>query len=120
MAVRKCPQCLTVVPATRVVAYSNSIECPGCKKLLEVSALSRYIGTAGGLVVAALVWQWVDQHGGMLGWVLPIVYAFLAFSIAAPLLLMLTADLRLAAAEPVHEPEPVAAGHASGHGGAQH
>ncbi len=118
MAIRKCPQCLTVVPAAQVAAYSDSIECPRCKKLLEVSAASRYLATSAGLVAGVLVWRWMSHSGGMLGWVLPVVYAFLAFSVVAPIVLMLTADLRNKPAEPVVEPAAAAAGH--GPSGSQH
>ena len=123
MAVRKCPQCLTVVSAARTVAYSEGMECPGCKAQLEVSPASRYIATLAGLVAGALVWRLAGKPGGMLGWVLPVLYAFLAFSIVAPLVLMLSADLRSKppeeAAEPAHAPirSEQAASHGEAHRG---
>jgi hypothetical protein len=101
MAVRKCPSCLTTVPAGSVVAFSNDIECPGCKQPLEISPLSRNIAVIAGLVAAAAVYYWAarpDAADSLLGWVLPIVYAFLALSVVEPLVLMATADLRLKAA----------------------
>jgi hypothetical protein len=53
----------------------------------------------------------------MLGWLLPLVYGFLALSFVAPLVLMLTADLRLKPEEalPVMAHEEPAAGHGGGH-----
>ncbi len=56
----------------------------------------------------------------MLGWVLPIVYAFLALSIVSTLTLMLLADLRLKADSP--KPVEVAAetGLGSSHHGGSH
>ena len=116
MAIRACPLCLTKVPAGSVVAYSNGIECPGCKAQLEVSTGSRMLATFVGLVAGALVWQLTRTSGGTLDWVLPMVYAFLAFSAVAAIFMMATADLRLRPAEPVVEPATPAAGH--GHGGA--
>jgi hypothetical protein len=104
VAIRTCPLCLTKVPAGFVVAYSDDIECPGCKSRLEVSVGSRVLATTLGLLAGALVWRWTRASGGMLGWVLPMVYAFLAFSVVTPLFLMAAADLRLKSAEPLVEP----------------
>ncbi len=103
------------VPAGAVVAYSDGMECPGCKSRLEVSAGSRMIATALGLLAGALVWRLTRNSGGMLGWVLPVVYAFLAFSVVAPLFLMATADLRLKSAEPAAEPVAAGGSHGGGH-----
>ncbi len=97
MAVRQCPSCLTVVPAGRVVAHSDDLVCPGCQRPLEISALSRNLVVTAGLLAATGVWRVTSdgpRNGYALGWVLPIVYAILAFGAVAPLLLILTADLR--------------------------
>ncbi len=118
MAIRTCPLCLAKVPAARVVAYSDGMECPGCKAQLEVSSASRMIATTLGLLAGALVWRLTRGSGGMLGWVLPMVYAFLAMSVVAPLFLMVTADLRIKSVEPLAEPATPAAGH--GHSGGRH
>src|SRR5712692_10185037 len=104
MAVRRCPQCLTVVPSGHAVAYSDAIECPGCKAQLEVSAGSRWIATVAGLAAAVLVWRLTRTSAGTLGWVLPVVYAFLALSAVSALALMFIADLRLKPAQSVAEP----------------
>jgi hypothetical protein len=104
MAVRKCPSCLTTIPAGEVAAFSNDIECPGCRQPLEISPLSRNIAVMAGLVAAAGVYHWAarpDAADSLLGWVTPIVYAFLALSVVAPLVLMATADLRLKAASDI-------------------
>src|ERR1700680_1131931 len=101
MAGRKCPSCLTTVAARGVAGFSNDIECPGCRQPLEVSPLSRNMAVIAGLVAATGVYRWAarpDAADSMLGWVAPIVYAFLALSVVAPLVLMATADLRLKAA----------------------
>ena len=95
MAVRVCPLCMTKVSAAKVVAYSNELECPSCQARLEISPGSRSIATWVGLVAGALVWRVTARADGMLGCVLPIVYAFLAFSVVSPLVLMLIADLRV-------------------------
>ena len=118
MAVRKCPYCLAVVTAGRTTAFSNDLECPGCHRPLEISPISRHISVWAGLAAGAGVWYWASrpENGGeSLGWALPVVYAFLAFSIVAPVILMLTGDLRLkpvdaAPQASVHE---VDAGHAT-------
>lgn len=116
MAARVCPQCMTKVPAGSVVAYSDGMECPGCKTQLEISLGSRFLATLLGLLVAALVWRLTRAAGSMLGWVLPMVYSFLAFSIVAPLFLMFTADLRIKPAEQVAEPLATTShGHAGTH-----
>ena len=122
MAVRKCPQCFAVVSAARTLAYSHDLECPGCRAPLEVSAGSRTLATLAGLLASVLVWRLAGAPAsghGELGWVLPVVYAFFAFSIVAPLTLMFVADLRLRPAEPTAEPEhaPIESGQAEvGHG----
>ena len=123
MAIRKCPQCLTVLPAGHVVAYSNGMECPGCKRELEVSPASRFLATLAGLLAAVLVWRLAAPGQGHLGFVLPLVYSFFAFSIVAPLALMLSADLRNKpeeAAAPAQEENqghtaPSGAGHSAHH-----
>jgi hypothetical protein len=99
MAVRKCPYCLAVVPATQVVAHSNDLTCPGCGRPLEVSPISTHVSVAAGLAGAVIVWHFSAGSEGMLGWVLPIVYSFFAFSIISPLILMLAGDLRLKSVE---------------------
>lgn len=123
MAARKCPYCLTVVPAGSVVAYSDDLICPGCQRPLEIAPVSRDIAEVLGLAAAAIVWHWAVRSWlaqTSLGWVLPIVYAFLALSIVSTLILMLSADLRLKADAP--RPAEVAAetGHGSPHHGGSH
>ncbi len=104
MAIRKCPQCLTVIPAGEAAACSDTITCPGCRKPLEVASLSRHFAVWLGLGAAAGVWLLTRGRGGSLGWVLPIVYAFLAYSFTSALMVMLTADLRNRPIEPPAEP----------------
>ena len=111
MAVRKCPQCLAVIPATQALAYSNSIECSGCKKKLIVSDASRFLATLAGLLAAVLVWRLWGSTDGMLGWVKPVLVGFFVFSIVTPLALAFLADLRLKPEEPVYKAAP-----ASNHG----
>jgi hypothetical protein len=92
-----------MVPAVSVVAYSNDLVCPGCKKPLEISGFSRNIAMFAGLAAAFIVWAAASAHysrqSSALGWVLPIVYSYLALSIVAPLALILLADLRLKSPE---------------------
>ncbi len=117
MAVRKCPKCLAVIPAGESAAYSDSVECSHCKTRLEVSEGSRMLATWLGLGAGYLVWRLTLGSGGMLGWALPILYSFLAFSVVAALSTMFSADLRIKPAEPVAEPA-----HAppASHGAAHH
>ena len=115
MAVRRCPHCLAVIPAAQVVAYTDGIECPGCKARLEVGAASRFLATTTGLLAGVVVWRLSPPGHGVFGWVLPVVYSIFAFSVIAPLVLMAIADLRNKPPEPVGEAVPH---HASGgHGG---
>lgn len=128
MAVRRCPKCLAVISAGEPAAFSDAMECPRCKTRLEVATGSRMLASWMGLAAGFVVWR-LTYHGfdtenvqavvnsasarGMLGWALPVVYCFLAFSIVSALATMFTADLRIKPAEPASEPAP-----AGGDGGA--
>jgi hypothetical protein len=112
MAARQCPNCLGMVPAGKVVSYSNDLACPGCQKPLEISDFSRNLAAFVALAAAVLVW-WLaaasfSNSTSALGWVLPVVYSYFAFSIVAPIALLLLADLRLKSADatPVHHEVP--------------
>ena len=123
MAIRRCPYCLAVVPAGPSVAYSDELICPGCRRPLEISSASRDVAEALGLAGAAIVWfgttkSWLSQTA--LGWVLPMVFAFLALSVVSTLSLMLSADLRLRADAPKPVEVAAEAGHGAHHGGSHH
>lgn len=108
--------CLKAVPAGYVVAYSDAMDCPGCGQRLEVSAGSRYLASLAGIAAALLVWRMSEASQGMMGFVTAVLYAFLGFSIVAPVVLMLIADLRVKSEESGVEAAPVAPhGHGSGH-----
>jgi hypothetical protein len=111
VAVRMCPHCQTEISAPISVARSNDIECPKCGAQLEVASGSRTISTLCGLAAGTVAWRLSAGLPGDLGGVLPTLYAFLAFGIVSPLVLMFTANLRNAPALPV----PVAV-HADSHG----
>jgi hypothetical protein len=102
---RKCPNCFADVPKTSLLAYSNDLECPSCHSPLEPSNWSRNISAFAGLALAAVVWRVTTAHYSLrpsgLGWVLPVLFSYLAYSIVAPLVLVLTGDLRLKSSEPV-------------------
>ena len=116
MAVRICPHCKAEITAAIAAAYSNSIECPQCKARLEVAPGSRTISTLCGLAAAAIAWRLSSDSGGDLGAVLPTLYAFLAFGIVSPLILMFSANLCNASALPSPEPAQAADAHgAAGH-----
>ena len=123
MAVRICPHCKTGVTASNVAAYSFGVECPKCETRLEVAPETRMIATLCGLAAGAIAWRLSINSGGDLGGVLPTLYAFLAFGIVSPLVLMFTANLRNApvipVAEAAHDAGTSAHGTA-GHGGGHH
>jgi hypothetical protein len=99
MSTRQCPNCFAFLPPGQIVAYSYDLVCPSCQHPLEISALSRNLPAYAGLVAGAIVWWLASAHysgqPGGLGWVLPLLLSYLAFSIVAPLVLMFTADLTL-------------------------
>jgi hypothetical protein len=100
------------------VARSNDMECPKCEARLEVASGSRTISTLCGLAAGTIAWRLSTGLPGDLGGVLPTLYAFLAFGIVSPLVLMFTANLRNAPAVPV--PDPVHAASPAGHGAGDH
>ena len=100
---RKCPQCMTATPAGHALAYSNAVECPGCKKSLTVADGSRYLATLAGLLAAVLVWRLWGNTDGLLGWVKPVLMGFFAYAIVAPLALAFVADMRVKPDEPAYE-----------------
>jgi DNA-directed RNA polymerase subunit RPC12/RpoP len=123
LAVRICPHCKTEISAPEAAARSNDIECPKCGTRLEVAPGSRTISTLAGLVAGAIAWRLSADSTTDLGGTLPTLYAFLAFGVVSPLVLMFTANLRNAPALPALEPAhaPDSAGHgAGGHGGGHH
>ena len=115
MAVRMCPHCKTEITAANVAAYSDSIECPQCKTRLEVAPGARTLSSLFGLAAAAIAWRFSSNSSGNLSGVLPTLYAFLAFGIVSPLVLMFTANLRNAPALPNPEPVHIAGGHDDAH-----
>jgi DNA-directed RNA polymerase subunit RPC12/RpoP len=123
VAVRVCPHCKTEIPAPEAAARSNDIACPKCGARLEVASASRTISTLAGLAAGVIAWRLAADSTTDLGGVLPTLYAFLAFGIVSPLVLMFTANLRNAPAlpvpEPAHAPSPTGQG-AGSHGGGHH
>jgi DNA-directed RNA polymerase subunit RPC12/RpoP len=115
VAVRICPHCKAEISAPEAAARSNDIVCPKCGTRLEVAPGSRTISSLAGLVAGAIAWRLSSGSPGDLGAVLPTLYAFLAFGIVSPLVLLFTANLRNAPAAPA--PEPVHAPSSAGHGG---
>ncbi|MGH9746046.1 MAG: hypothetical protein ACRD59_08060 [Candidatus Acidiferrales bacterium] len=111
MAARVCPDCLQMVPAGKVLAYSNDLVCAKCQKPLEISALSRNLAAFAGLIAAIVVWWLASKHyagdSWALAWVLPIVFSYFALSIVSPLVLALLAELQLKSEEaaPIHHVE---------------
>ena len=115
MAARQCPNCMTMIPAAKIVAYSNDLVCPGCQKPLEISDFSRNLGAFLALAAGVLVWWIASAHflndTSALGWVLPVVYSYFAFSIVAPIAVILLADLRLSSVNEIPVHRDIAPGH---------
>ena len=123
MAVRMCPHCGKTVPAARIIALSDGMECPHCQTRLEVANGSRMIATAVGLIVAWIVWRVTRDSTNILGFALPVLLSFVAFGVVSPLVLMFTASLRNAPVAPVCEPVAAHGGHAQSvhdHAGGHH
>jgi hypothetical protein len=99
LAARQCPNCLQKVPASKIGSHSNRLSCAGCGKHLEISGFSRNIAAFIGLAVGALVWRVSTTHfagsPNALGWVLPILFAYLSLSAVQALVLIAVADLRI-------------------------
>ena len=113
---RVCPQCRNRISAGQLVAYTDKIECAHCGATLRVGDASRLVGAFLGLAVGLLVWRAAQGSGGFLNWLLPEVYAFLAFSFVYTVYLMFAANVITRAPEPV----PPAAADSHGHAAAHH
>lgn len=119
MAARICPHCIRVVPAARVLAFSDGMECPHCQASLEVATGSRMLAVTAGLAAGWLAWRLTRDSASSLWFALPVLFSILAFGIVSPLVLLLTAALCPAPAAPT--PEPAEASHAThAHGSAHH
>jgi hypothetical protein len=101
--------CLQAVIPGHVVAYSDGMDCPGCGRRLEVSLGSRYLASLMGIAAGVLAWRQSNPAQGEMGFAAAVLWAFLAYSAVAPLVLMVIADLRVKEEEPVAEPAPAAA-----------
>jgi hypothetical protein len=115
VAARQCPNCLAMIPAGEIVAHSNDLVCPGCHKPLEISDFSRNLAAFVALAAGVLVW-WIasSRRAGdtsALGWILPVVYSYFAYSIVAPIALILFADLRLKSADAAPVPHQIPVAH---------
>lgn len=121
MAVRTCPTCLTVLSPARVVAYTDALECPGCKSRLTVWDGSRLIAAFAGILAGVLAWQLSSAGAeGVLVWTIPVLYSFLAFGAVSALVLMFTADLRLRPEEPAAAPLAAESAHSAHGAGSGH
>jgi hypothetical protein len=118
VAARVCPICKKKVSARLVVAYSDTLECPNCHSPLRLADSSRITGAFFGLAVGFLVWSYAAPGDGNMGWVMPIVYSFLAYSAAYAIYLMAFGEIETRTADP--ETMPVEAAAAHGLGGGHH
>lgn len=108
---RQCPNCLAKVPAYKVPVYSSNVTCPSCKSSLELSTFSRNISAFVALIIGAIIFRmssaYYAQQQGALGWVFPVLFAYLAYSITALMILVFIGDLQFLHFEPEqpgHEP----------------
>jgi hypothetical protein len=114
LAARQCPNCLSMLSASSIAARSNDLVCPGCGRPLEISDFSRNLASFIGLAAAVVVWCFTARRyahdASALGWVLPVLYSYLALSIVSPLALIALADLQqkseAPAPAPVHHQAP--------------
>lgn len=111
MAIRKCPQCLAVVPAGWTAAQSDTIVCPGCRAPLEVAGVSRHVAVWLGLAGGAAGWMVGLGPSDPIGFVLPVVGAVIGYGVVSGLVTMFSADLRNRA----REPEPAAESQSTAH-----
>ena len=95
------------------MAFSDGVECPHCHTRLEVAPGGRMIASTAGLAAGWIAWHLAPSSSN-LGFALPVLYAFLAFGIVSPLVLMFTAGLRPAPPPPVAAPATAHGSH--GHG----
>jgi hypothetical protein len=106
-----------------VAAYSDNLECPGCKSHLTVWDGSRFLAASAGILAGVLAWQLSSARfnaQGFLAWTLPVLYSFLAFGAVSSVFLMGTADLRLRPDEAVPLPVASEAGHGTHAGAGAH
>jgi hypothetical protein len=122
VASRVCPKCNAQVSAGIVAAFSEGLECPGCQTRLQVNPAARMLAAWAGLAAGWVAWRVTRGGPGVLGSVLPLFYALLAFGVVAALGTISAGDLRIAPELPPVEAAPTAAhGHdAHGQGGGHH
>jgi|SRR5271156_4233300 len=104
MAARQCPNCGAVMPAGSVAVYSYDLVCANCQHPLAISELSRNLAAFAGLAAGVIAWwivtlRFVAQHVA-LGWVWPVILAYLAASVVAAVTLMFVANLELSDGDP--------------------
>lgn len=117
VAVRTCPTCVTVLSPALVVAYSDNLECPGCKSHLTVWDGSRLLASIAGILAGVLVWQLTTSATeGALAWTLPVLYSFVGFGAVSAFVLMWSAELRLKPEEPVALPAVASSAQVGGGG----
>jgi hypothetical protein len=115
VASRVCPLCNAKVRAGAVAAFSGGVDCPGCHARLEVNPAARKLAAWAGLAAGWLAWRTTRGGPGILGSVLPLFYALLAFGVISALVVILAGDLR-----PAPELSPVESVPPTGHRGAAH
>jgi hypothetical protein len=96
---------LTVLSPARVAAFSDNLECPGCKSRLTVWDGSRFVAALAGVAAGVLAWQLSSAGAeGARAWTIPLLYTFISFGVVSAVVLMFSADLRLKPDEPAALP----------------
>jgi hypothetical protein len=106
---------MSAIPRGGIAAYSNGLECPFCHARLEIGPASRMLASWAGMAAGYLLWRMTRGGDGILGAVLPLLWAVLAFGAVSALAVVFSGDLRRAA-----EPPPVEMAPVSGHGHDDH
>lgn len=123
MAVRKCPDCGAAISAGAVLAKSDELRCPQCGHALEIRQSSKLVASFAALAGGWIAWRMASQAAaggeGALPWVMPVVWAVIAFGVIAPLVLIFSAQLQPRPeekeAQPAHEPHAAAPAHGAHH-----
>ena len=122
MANRACPQCGTIAPVTKLLAYSDGFECSNCHTKLEDTSGGRMVAIWVGLAAAWLAWNLAPKSNGLASEFLPELHAILAFGIVSPLVLAFTGTVERAPIEPTVAATEATGGsaHDTSHGGGHH
>ena len=90
---RACPLCFTKVPRKLILGGGEKLICPSCRTPLELSPAARLLAVSCGLAVAFVVVRLILAVNLPGAWVLQVIAAVLAYSIASTAVLYFFSDL---------------------------